>query len=302
MPGDYIDKSESQRAFMNSKYFSTKHAHYFKIYDEVVTKIKHRTCRIPVIVEIGILHGGSLFMWRELFGPEARIIGIDLNPDSIKWQDYGFEIFIGSQSSPEFWFNFYEKVGPINLLIDDGGHTNRQQIITTFCALNNMRPGGLILIEDTNTSFLREFGNPSKSSFVNFSKRMIDLLYMQDGLSAKTKKIRNNIERITFINSIVLFEFAEEVSSGYGQIDNGGVRDSASDFRHEDLGIVSRQLKLINQSSRRRARLCSNKTKGNLLAKATFNALCQLTALAFKFYVKMGMKKDNYLLRRYWRI
>jgi hypothetical protein len=302
MADSYIDKTESRRAFMDSKYFSTKHAHYFKIYDEVVRKIKNRSSRNLVIVEIGILHGGSLFMWRELFGPDARIIGIDLNPEAIKWESYGFEIFIGSQSSPEFWSKFYEKVGPIDLLIDDGGHTNRQQIITTVNALNNMKPGGFILIEDTNTSFLREFGNPSKSSFVNFSKRMIDLLYVKDRLNAEGRKIRSNVERITFIYSIVLFEVKEGISSGYEQIDNGGVRDSASDFRHEDFGKVARHLSLVNQSSMRRASLCSRNTIVQLTAKATFQAISELSALAFKIYLSIGIKKDNYQIRRYWRV
>ena len=40
-------------------------------------------------MEIGVLGGGSLFMWRDYFGPKARIIGVDLNPNAktMKTQD-----------------------------------------------------------------------------------------------------------------------------------------------------------------------------------------------------------------------
>ena len=30
----------------------------------------------PTFVEIGVLHGGSLLMWKEYFGNSARIMGI----------------------------------------------------------------------------------------------------------------------------------------------------------------------------------------------------------------------------------
>ena len=99
-------------------------------------------------------------MWRELFGPSARIIGVDLNPQAKKWEKYDFEIFIGNQSDVIFWDDFYERVGPIDFLVDDGGHTNRQQIVTTISCLNNLKPGGLLLIEDTNSSFHSDFANP----------------------------------------------------------------------------------------------------------------------------------------------
>ncbi|NBP54584.1 MAG: class I SAM-dependent methyltransferase, partial [Actinobacteria bacterium] len=31
-------------------------------------------------------------MWREFLGPNARIIGIDLNPLAKRWESEGFEI------------------------------------------------------------------------------------------------------------------------------------------------------------------------------------------------------------------
>ena len=52
---------------------------------------KYRNKEITFI-EIGVLNGGSLFMWRDYFGPHARIIGIDLNPE-IKVGKDGFEIY-----------------------------------------------------------------------------------------------------------------------------------------------------------------------------------------------------------------
>ena len=62
-----------------------------------------------ILVEVGVGNGGSLFMWRNFFGKKAKIIGIELNPDAIKLEKYGFKIFIGDQSDPNFWKNFYTK-------------------------------------------------------------------------------------------------------------------------------------------------------------------------------------------------
>ena len=69
-------------------------------------------------------------MWKNFFGKKAKIIGIELNPESKKLEKKGFKIFNGDQSNPDFWKNFYKKIGKIDILIDDGGHTNLQQITT----------------------------------------------------------------------------------------------------------------------------------------------------------------------------
>ena len=37
-------------------------------------------------------------------------------------------------------------------------------------AIPNINDGGIIITEDTHTSYLKKFGNPSKYSFINYSK------------------------------------------------------------------------------------------------------------------------------------
>ena len=154
-----------KNSFIKSKYLSNKHLNYFDVYDDL---LKDYIGKKIIFVEVGVLNGGSLFMWRDYFGPAARIIGIDLNPAAKKFENDGFEIFIGDQEKPEFWNNFFKQVGKIDILLDDGGHTNNQQIITTQNSIENINDGGLLIIEDTHASYMKEFGNPSDKSFVNF--------------------------------------------------------------------------------------------------------------------------------------
>lgn len=165
-----MKNTRSYQAYCNSPYRSIKHNTYFEIYDELFSSYCGREI---TFVEIGVLEGGSLFMWREFFGPKARIIGVDFNPDVKKWQEHGFEIYIGNQADKEFWNYFINDVGPVDIVLDDGGHSYEQQIITTEMLLDNMKDGGLLVIEDTHTSYMDGFG-PMKYSFIEYTKNMID--------------------------------------------------------------------------------------------------------------------------------
>jgi hypothetical protein len=97
-----------KESFNKSKYRSIKHSSYFRVYDQLFEKYVGKKF---TFVEIGVLGGGSLFMWRNYFGPNARIIGVDLNPGAKKWESCGFEIFIGSQDDENFWNEFIKSVG-----------------------------------------------------------------------------------------------------------------------------------------------------------------------------------------------
>ena len=137
-----LSDSKTFESYSKSDLKSIKIESYFSVYDEIFKKYIGKKI---VFVEIGILHGGSLEMWRDYFGNQARIIGIDINPEAKKLENRGFEIYIGSQSSKDFWDNFFKEVGPVDIVLDDGGHQYKQQIITAHESIKNINDGGAAL-------------------------------------------------------------------------------------------------------------------------------------------------------------
>ena len=184
-------------------------------------------------MEIGVLGGGSLFMWRDYFGPKARIIGVDLNPNAKKWEDYGFEIFIGSQSDENFWNYFRNEIKGIDVLLDDGGHTYAQQIITTECLLDSINDGGILLVEDTCTSYMDGYG-PKNKSFIEYVKKRIDAVNQRFGKFSE-KPSEKRFWSIEILESMVAFKIQKDASHQVSEvINNGGKNDLASDFRYAD--------------------------------------------------------------------
>ena len=90
--------------FLNSDNYSSKHKKYFDVYEESFSKYIDKKI---IFVEIGIFNGGSLKVWKKYFGPNAKIIGIDINPECKKFEEDGIEVYIGNQSDPKFWDNFF---------------------------------------------------------------------------------------------------------------------------------------------------------------------------------------------------
>ena len=221
------ENKNSYESFLKSKYFSTKHTNYFSIYDSLFLSY----VGLPItFVEVGILGGGSLHMWRDFFGPQARIIGIDNNPEAIKWKN-DFEIFIGDQSNPAFWVDFFTKIGPVDILLDDGGHTNAQQIQTVISSINNIKSKGLIVVEDTHCSFLESFGNPSRRSFIKFASMNAEKLTFRNTSINKPAIFVKNVESITFYDSIVSISINNELPEKSTKISNGGTSSEEVDMR-----------------------------------------------------------------------
>lgn len=115
---------------------------YFDIYHCHFERFRGQPCKI---VEVGVFHGGSLQMWRDHLGPQARIIGIDINPRLRDLGEPGIEIIIGDQGDRGFLRQFAKQVGPIDILLDDGGHLMHQQIATVEELYGNIKPDGVIL-------------------------------------------------------------------------------------------------------------------------------------------------------------
>ena len=82
-----LENSRSYRAFLNSPLSCRKYSTYFPIYDSILSQYIGKKI---IFVEIGVQDGGSLIFWQDFFGPNARIIGIDLNPRAKRFEKFGF--------------------------------------------------------------------------------------------------------------------------------------------------------------------------------------------------------------------
>lgn len=122
-----------------------KWTHYFDIYHHHFAKFREHEAHV---VEVGIYSGGSLLMWKHYFGPNARITGIDIEPACKAYEEEQISIYIGDQADREFWKKFRASTPPIDVFIDDGGHSAEQQIVTLEEVLPHLRPGGVYLCED----------------------------------------------------------------------------------------------------------------------------------------------------------
>lgn len=221
----------SFEAFNSSPEYSRKWANYFPVYDLLFSKYKG----LPItFIEVGVLNGGSLFMWRKFLGEQARIIGIDLNPEALGWKTHGFEIYIGDQQNSVFWQDFYRTVGEFDVLLDDGGHTNSQQIQTLRCAIPHAKTGSTIVIEDTQTSYLADFGNPSRTSAVEYTKKLIDSISRRNPeILLEELELTRKIHSVQFFESLFAIHINVELSKVNREVDNGRGPGKASDFRYQ---------------------------------------------------------------------
>jgi len=200
--------------FNESEYYSLKYKNYFPVYERLFSRFKGKKI---TFVEIGVLSGGSLFMWRNYFGKDARIIGVELNPEAKRFEKDGFEIYIGNQSDENFWKDFFEKVGEVDIILDDGGHTNFQQIVTSCSCIPFIKDDGVLVVEDVFHSYGVSYGasgfyNPSKYSFINFCKKTIDdVNYRFPGNKKFKFSLNKSAFSVEFFEAIVAFNINKEL-------------------------------------------------------------------------------------------
>jgi ubiquinone/menaquinone biosynthesis C-methylase UbiE len=78
----------------------TKWTHYFWVYDRHFAALRDKPIKM---LEVGVLNGGSLEMWKKYFHPDSTIVGIDITPSCKDFEDKenNVHVRIGDQSDPE---------------------------------------------------------------------------------------------------------------------------------------------------------------------------------------------------------
>ena len=149
---------------------------YFSEYDFNFKDVRER--KDLRIFEIGVQDGGSLAMWKEYF-PGAEITGLDIDPRCKEFEQGGVRVYIGSQEFPEVLRTIESERGPFDVVIDDGGHTMNQQIISFNTLFPLLREGGVYVIEDLHTSYWSAFGGRKgkRGTAIGIVKHLIDEMH-----------------------------------------------------------------------------------------------------------------------------
>jgi SAM-dependent methyltransferase len=183
--------------------------HYFDIYESHFNRFCGKN---PTVLEIGCGGGGSLEMWNYYFDGKCQIYGVDVRP-RCKQQERLFDnvnIFIGDQGNVEFWKEFKTKVPKLDILIDDGGHTMQQQIVTFEEMYSHISENGVYLCEDLHTSYWDSHGGGFKNpnSFIEYSKNLIDKINSHHIKEEQYKDLpfRHVTHSIHYYDSIVVIE------------------------------------------------------------------------------------------------
>jgi hypothetical protein len=182
--------------------------HYFDIYDRHFARFRGREI---VMVEIGIYHGGSLGMWKSYFGPQARLVGVDINPRALKFADDQVTVIIGDQSDRAFLRDLRKRYPRIDILLDDGGHSMNQQIISFEELYDAVAEDGVYMVEDVHTSYWPEYGGGlrAEGSFLEYTKKLVDQLnawHVREWTAGEKSAFARSAWSLTWYDSVVAIE------------------------------------------------------------------------------------------------
>lgn len=146
--------ASTKRTLDASNYDTDKaaHTHYLRNYEEYFRPLLGRDVRL---LELGVLKGGSLLLWRDYF-ERGVIAGLDLNPAQIDDPTGRIRIYQGGQQDTELLDRVARECAPegFDVIIDDCSHVGELARVSFWHLFeNHLKPGGLYVIEDWGTGY-----------------------------------------------------------------------------------------------------------------------------------------------------
>ncbi len=133
---------------------SSRDHNYLNKYEFFLAKWKNKEI---VLLELGVLNGASIDMWSEYF-VNGKIYGVDIDKRCLEYAGGNKEIIIQDLGWEESLEKLGEKLLP-DILIDDASHYWSDQIKAIWHLLPKMKNGGVFIMEDLNTSHIKQCSN-----------------------------------------------------------------------------------------------------------------------------------------------
>jgi len=183
-----------------------KWVHYFDIYERHLARFRGRAV---TMLEIGVAGGGSLAMWRAYLGPEARIVGLDIDPACSAHATEGIEIVIGSQDDPRVLDRILAAHPAIDIVLDDGSHMMAHVAASFRHLYPRISADGLYIVEDLHTAYWEEYGGGlgREGTFVEIAKGLFDemnAVHTRGALAPSA--FTASTQSITVYDSVIAFE------------------------------------------------------------------------------------------------
>ena len=177
------------------------------------------------MLEIGYNLGYSYQMWLNYF-PKGNVYFMEKD-HGVKFPQARFTGDQGSVSDLERLLVTKGIKGKLDFIIDDGSHHPEHQMVSFMHLFRyGLKPGGVYIIEDTETSYWRsgntyglstEYGQHAPNSAINRLKGLIDVAnrrYQPDDepfVSTFGKEIDDSVQSIFFgPNSVVIIKMTQE--------------------------------------------------------------------------------------------
>jgi hypothetical protein len=213
-----LARTEIGRRFLeHTGYETVKWGQYFEAYERFLANYRQGVVnpdgsrRQVRFLEIGVRAGGSLQVFQEYFGVNAKIVGIDIDERCGKLDVAPACIRIGDQSDENFLRSVVEELGGLDIVIDDGSHLPKDQMSSFRVLWPLLSNNGIYIVEDTHTSYWRRFGGgyQKPAGFIEFVKDSIDGMHSWYSRHRMTKRGRfamTEVLAITVFDSLVVYE------------------------------------------------------------------------------------------------
>jgi hypothetical protein len=142
---------------------------YARIYSRLFHQIKNNKIKF---LEIGIGCESSVKAWEEYF-PNAELYFIDsVYKGNTSNRSHYYQV---RQEDPEALNQLIQLIGGnFDIIIDDGGHTSKQQIISFETLFPHLKEGGIYIIEDLCWCLREEDRYQNGTTTFDFLKKLID--------------------------------------------------------------------------------------------------------------------------------